>query len=1346
MSTRSSAGGAGAARGTGNEPRIFAWFAAHALARQRLPEWLAPNARVLAVGLQTAYAMDDGGVRTEPADEAGSGGAEGRLFIQSKSGLTLSESGTSDLAAAIDQAVAQWHVGIAGRRLEEKRDRLVIVTDAASSQPVQKDLYRVINNRLATAPDEPAGRNSEEETALRVLRGHVERAWRAQTGREPGTNELANFHGLLRLLVLDLDEGKPGRTDAENLLRPVLAAPEQAANVWESLTVIGQGLNERQQWYHRRHLIWALRHRSYALSATALDRTDKGIEALLQAQVRAAELFPNPLIEIERPTPAIDVYVRQTVLASAPTSPDAFAPQPFNEVLARSGSRHFLVLGEAGLGKSTLTRQEAARLAQRMLDASPGETPRTLPRLLPLWVSALDLAEAQGPMTTRILTALVKALGPHLQHKLPEDLLATAADEPWLLLIDGLDEISDPVRHLQMLKTLAAYARQEDGMRMVITTRALSAEELKWLGASGFGTYALQRLDHRQLTDFAHNWFGDESAATRFLVQANRPELRDLVRVPLMATLAAMLHKEDPERALPRHRYTLYDQFLNLLREARSSIPSPGDDPHHSARVLKALREQKEDLVHHLAQVQISGSSKDLLPEAVDRTKRSIGRRETRRVLGWSERVAKTLTDTGLFVRTGSGLRIVHMSFAEHLAAEAHAERLPARFDAEHPDWLGVMSRALSAQSRQDTWAQSSGMDLTGPEDNVARDTLVHHTYLHPQTAAELVRHLQTRGRNGQLLAGYLLGEGDTPTTGWDAECLISAFIDHLRDAVHREGAVHCREERLETWFHVAGRIPAPLIGDYLHALAKDRRRPTYGRVIAARALADSRPQQAIEALRSILDDESTDPNIFGETVRTLIDIDPAQTECAADALRRLLNHRSASPESICRAAETLASLGETYVSEAAAKLLMSASNLDAAPSDRLNAARLLGDLGPAYRQRCVQALWGVVDAPDTDVFERTEAMRELSILDAEGADEVAKELLAFLTDEAPSPSYVRNAAEMIVASSPHRLHEVVAALRTFVENPAIAETTRTAAESQLRTLLPRESSPGTPPRAQEPDPSSPVEEMCRVLADPEEGFDRLLMAAEALSELGLAEAEQGAVVLRGRIAQMSMGPDLLDIALALAELGPAYGTEVAAILRGVIAASTTPSDDRVRATHMLLDLGPQYAAEAFGVLRSIADDASTDEDTRDNAIRGMGYFRPEHAPQAAEYLRGRIAASECDTPARRRVLAEALGWLGPLWAAEAAHSLRGIMNDTAVPGAERVECAVSLVSVGQQYEVEAIAWLRGFMKDPSQAGDDRDLASHRLLDITGKYLYEQDQVMRETSPELYAKLSAREG
>ncbi|MGV9271588.1 NACHT domain-containing protein [Kitasatospora sp. NPDC003701] len=1319
----------------GSEPRIFTWFAAHALARTPLPEWLIPNAVVSAVGLQTAYAMDDCGVRTEPANGVRSG-ADGRLFIQSKSGLKLSDKATSDLAAAIDQAVAQWHAGIPGQALQEERDRLVIVTDAAAPASIRIALDTVVNHRLATAADEHAGRNEAEEEALRALRTHVERAWRARSGQAPSADELMRFHSVLRILVLDLDEGRPDRGVAEQLLGRALGASEHAAHVWESLTTIGQALNERQQWLHRRHLIQALRHRGYILSDSAVDRVDKGVIALLQAQVRAAELFSNHLVE--RPASAEDSYVRQSILSTTPTSSDAPRLQPFHEVLARPDPRHLLIVGEAGLGKSTLTRQEAARLAQRALDGPLDDDPWLRPLLLPLQVSALDLVETEGPLSTRVMRAVAKALGPYLEHELPQDLLAATPDVPWLLMIDGLDEIGDPRRLLRMVKTLAAFARQGGGPRMVITTRPLQPDHMKPLHDAGFATYALQYLDHRQLTGFARSWFGDEAAAGRFLAQAGRPEMRDLVRIPLMATLAAMLHEEHPGSALPTDRYTLYRSFLNLLRESRSgTCVQRGEDPRPTEPALQAVREQMDDLVHHLAQCQVTGSTGDLLPEAVAWTEREVGQRETGRMFRWPELVSKTLTDTGLFVRTGSGLRFVHLSFAEFLAAEANAVQLPMRFDAEEAVWRDALTRALRAQSRYEVWARPTGVDTGSPQDNVDRETLVHRTYLLPGSAAALAGHLQPRGRNGQLLAGYLLGEGSAASAESERAPLVAAFLDHLRDAVHRE------DGPLGAWFQAAGRIRSARVAEHLRALAEDRGRTPRIRAEAARALADSRPHQAVKALRSIADDEQTDPNCLDDIVRTLLDIDPTRIEWAADTLRRLYRHPWSSPESICRAAEVLASLGETYVDEAAAVLLSAATCTDAAPSDRLDAARLLSDLGPpAYHQPCVQALWDVVDSPHADVLDRTEALQELRVLDVVGADQVGETLIAFLSEGAMKVGQVHGAVAMIIATSPDRLGEVLTSLHALAENPDAPDAVRRAAATELRSLQPREAGPGSLRPATEPDPSSLVERMCRVLADPDEELDRLQYAAEELGESGPAASRQGVLVLRRRITEAGRGHELLDLARVMAELGPAYRPEAAAVLQEAIATASMPSALPARAARILIDLGPDHAEEAYAVLRSIADDPSVDEDTQDGALLGMGLFRPEYAHQVAGYLRTRIAASRSASPARHRVLAGALASLGPRWAEEAACVLRGLVHDDAVPGDERVECAASLAAIGHQYEVEATAWLRAFMKDRSQPADSRDLSSDRLSEITEKYHYEQDQVMRETSPELYAALT----
>lgn len=143
MTDRSSSGGAAAARGTGAEPRIFAWLAAYALASEPLPgdKWV-PDARVTHIGLQTAKKMDDIEFLT-------SGG--GHVFIQSKNSLQLRKAEGSDLGEAVGQAVQQYLHGTGSRGIDEKRDRLVIVTDRRASQPVREHLANVVD-RLTTLP------------------------------------------------------------------------------------------------------------------------------------------------------------------------------------------------------------------------------------------------------------------------------------------------------------------------------------------------------------------------------------------------------------------------------------------------------------------------------------------------------------------------------------------------------------------------------------------------------------------------------------------------------------------------------------------------------------------------------------------------------------------------------------------------------------------------------------------------------------------------------------------------------------------------------------------------------------------------------------------------------------------------------------------------------------------------------------------------------------------------------------------------------------------------------------------------------------------------------------------
>ncbi|MEU4498912.1 hypothetical protein AB0F96_37090 [Streptomyces sp. NPDC023998] len=1335
MTDRSSSGGAAAARGTGAEPRIFSWLAAHALAAEPLPgdEWV-PDARITDIGMQTAKKMDDVEFLT---------GRGGHVFIQSKNSLRLVASEDSDLGEAVGQAVQQYLAGTGSRGIEESRDRLVIVTDGGASQPVRRHLAQVVD-RLATLPvtskAEEVCRSEDDRKALRILQSHIERSWIAQTGRKLCETDLRALFRVLRVRVLQLGKGEPNRVTAESLLRRVLVDPERASTAFELLRSLGQDGNERQRWNRRQDLIQALEHEGCVLTEGAREESSQGIQRMLVAQERAAEFFANPLIE-RRLMVASDVYVRQVFSSPRTTDEDAddtragsmppagfeaSAPQPIQAVLSGPGARHLLVFGVPGVGKSTLTLQETARLARQAL----GREPRQAGALLPLRVSAADLAASDGSWSTRLWESAMRLLASNLDRRLPADLLS-AGDVQWLVMIDGLDEVTDPSSRSTVVKTLARRARQDSRMRLLITTRPLPADQVTLLQQSGFDAYELQPFDHERLTEFANKWFKAPEVASRFLSQVGRAGLHELVRVPLLATVAAILHEQEPQRPLPANRYALYEQYRSHLRQKRTAAARE-----RGKRALAAdeLDRRMDELLQHLAQIQITRTAPDLLVAARRWTQTEIGMRETVSTPGWPELVAEALTDTGFLVRVGSGVRFVHASFAEHLAAEAEAERLPEQFDADDPDWQAALGRAVRAQSRA-----ADSVHLPGDED-VARAVLVHYTYQRPGPGAALGSRLQHGGSLGRLLAGHLLAEGGLLADGAVEEPLITQFLDQLRDAVHRH------EDDLQEWFRIAGYLRAAPVTEYFRTLAQDRREPAYERIQAARALAVHHPDCSARALRALAEDEATDPNMLGWVAQLLHEADSTQTEYAAGVLHRMLARPSVAPESRRGAAETLASFGGTYLEQAAMLLTAMATDPTATVSDRLDAARMLRPLGPAFSTQATRALRAIYQQRDADGFIIAGALRELSVLDPDFTDAQAEGFLAELESTTDCPEVVRGDVLWLTASGPRHTEATAAALRTMIANPHVSDATRQTAEDELRRLLPSESTRVVPSDRSVPFPASistqPPAQLCRVLADPEEDDSRRLDAARELSEWGPAEQERAAAALRGTLAVASTSHDLYTTALVMDELGRVYTPEAASILKRLITDPGMPHQDRIHAARTLIDLGPQYAEEAAGVLQTIIANAATNPDSRRDAIQTMGFFRPEFAPRAAAYLRSLMAAPTTAVPSEHRsICAEALGHLGPLWAQEAARTLRQTIERDSAPGTERLDCATSLAELGYQYRVEAIAFLRTFMTDRTQLDDDRFRASLDLYDLAEEYGHETAQVLRETAPEFYAAL-----
>jgi hypothetical protein len=218
------------------------------------------------------------------------------------------------------------------------------------------------------------------------------------------------------------------------------------------------------------------------------------INDLVHAQVRAADDFPYRLVGARRSSLSA-VYVRQDVTESRqdreqpdiPAGPGSdfttrntrttlatALPQTIEEALKHH--RHMLIIGGPGQGKSTLSLQVTGQLAHDLLLRADSQEPP----LIPIRVTAASLAARNGPLFRRIREAAAAELGLHLDTELPEQLLKRASSRwTWLVVIDGLDEITDPGQRATLIAQLAARTRdQEADLRLLITTRPLQDAEL----------------------------------------------------------------------------------------------------------------------------------------------------------------------------------------------------------------------------------------------------------------------------------------------------------------------------------------------------------------------------------------------------------------------------------------------------------------------------------------------------------------------------------------------------------------------------------------------------------------------------------------------------------------------------------------------------------------------------------------------------------------------------------------------------------------------------------------------------------------------------------------------------
>ncbi|USX55913.1 NACHT domain-containing NTPase [Lentzea sp. HUAS12] len=614
-----------------------------------------------------------------------------------------------------------------------------------------------------------------------------------------------------------------------------------------------------------------------------------------------------------RPRPMVDGHGQLVEVSTTPRVRTSVRPPSRTVREALESDDHLVITGGPGQGKSTLTLRLAADLARGW---SGGGAEQTTERVVPLRLTARELAARLDAPFAEALAASVRAeYNLRLRYAIdPSHFEDRVSGCRWLLLVDGLDEVTSPSDRDDLVHALAGWAASGDVYRIVLTTRPIEGGVLAPLQRIGAVRYELQPFDEEALRTFAESWFSDDGdAAANFLRQIRKAYLDELVRVPLLATIAAIIFEQRRAHPLPDNQYELYEAYLRYLRTGHQRHPSP-------------LDAHREPLFEHLGLVRVDADT-SLLDAA-----RAWA---TRHVPGdWQDDLVRFLTAVGPFTLRADDVQFLHHSFADHLAATAKARSLPATFSAEHNDFAHLLHAARPREHGRH-----------------ARRVLLHYGRLHPPQADELLRTLDAGDSEQHLLAARLLA-GHLPASPGVTEAFLTTA---------RAWAMTTHYNAYDILAGASRATHHPGLPDWLADLMNDPRAPWTSRAEAAAALATRlrgrHEQAALALLHTVVSDLEGHAGNRLVAAEALSDCGEDQRAAAEQALRGILADPLTTAREHRDAALVLASLGGSARVHATAVLVATLNDPECPPERLIEAADALTQITAEHADLCGDVL-----------------------------------------------------------------------------------------------------------------------------------------------------------------------------------------------------------------------------------------------------------------------------------------------------------------------------------------------------------------------------------------------------
>lgn len=744
---------------------------------------------------------------------------------------------------------------------------------------------------------------------------------------------------------------------------------------------------------------------------------------LLEAQCASVERLPYELLAVQEP-PLSSVYVRQQVRIGAATNPSdqedpvagrptagespvSTAPQQAMPVVdALELHDHLLVTGEPGAGKSTMISYLARSLSRLWLrDDSAVDAPITEP-VVPLRVSARSL-NSSGSWSAVLAEAACRSFGRSLLED-PDSGLFTgrAQGARWLVLVDGLDEIPDPRLRREVIRSISQRTRSDSDYRFVVTTRALLESELAPLRTANLGNYVIEPFERPELEEFATKWFTVQQASSspaaeteRFLRETSDGRLRELVRNPLLATIAAVSAVKEPDRSLPASRISLYKRFCGYLADDQGSkrnlleqLRRHYEDNPELLACVRWLHRIRSDVLGALARRRLE--SQDTLWDTAVEWARDRVPEDITLVDNWEAHLWEELVGTGLLVARERELHFLHQSFAEFLSAQSHAEGIGDNFE-ELDTWIHRGLRDAEQTFALFTfvmWASCPGHDIAIVIDRLLASLNPHRLLFAGRLIAEGVS-IPDNMTARVIDRIFALVRNVDDSSSWTEKGfeVLGALFDHPTVPVRLDslaGDTNVRLSRrvsaLAAFERLQGGERAQLLLAQLLPLAYGQVLHTCARtaVRLGQKAVDMTRQRALHMVEE-LDSGTAAQTNAAEVLRIL-----GCVADVADLTRLVLGETKSTPRQLERAAEAwLAAQGESAVAEIA----VLASNRPA--HDHAGRARLSAFLHKVGDRNTAESLAGNVLDSETAYGDAVAEAAE-TLLSVRGAAAVPRVLL----------------------------------------------------------------------------------------------------------------------------------------------------------------------------------------------------------------------------------------------------------------------------------------------------------------------------------------------------------------